>query len=70
MDSTRGHKGFTWRTALRCNGGACVRVAATEYGILLGSSRQPGGPVLSYTPEEWHTFVTAIKKGDFGDSPK
>jgi hypothetical protein len=70
MDRTRGHKGLTWRTALRCDGGACVQVAATERGILLGSSRQPGGPVLSYTPDEWHKFVMGIKKGDFGDTPK
>jgi len=67
MDRTRGHKDLTWRTALSCNGGNCVQVAATGYAILLGSSRQPSGPVLSYTPDEWQEFVTGIKKGDFDD---
>lgn len=67
MDSTRGHKSLTWRTALNCNGGTCVQVASTEDRILLGNSRQPGGPVLSYTPEEWYEFVAGIKKGDFDD---
>lgn len=67
MDFTRGHKGLTWRTALNCNGGACVQVAATEHGILLGNSRQPAGPALSYTPDEWHEFVAGIKNGDFDD---
>jgi hypothetical protein len=67
MDRTRGHKGLTWRTAISCNGGACVQVAATQQGILLGNSRQPAGPVLSYTPDEWHEFVVGIKKGDFDD---
>ena len=67
MDLTRGHKGLTWRTALNCNGGACVQVAATEQGVLLGNTRQPTGPVISYTPDEWHAFVTGIKKGDFDD---
>lgn len=67
MDRMRGHKGLTWRTALSCNGGACVQVAATEDGILLGNSRQSGGPVVSYTPDEWHEFVAGVKKGDFDD---
>jgi predicted secreted Zn-dependent protease len=67
MDLTRGHKGLTWRTALSCNGGACVQVASTENGILLGNTRQPTGPVISYTLDEWHAFVAGIKQGDFDD---
>jgi predicted secreted Zn-dependent protease len=70
MDSTWGHKGLIWRTALRCNGGSCVQVAATEQGILLGSTRQPAGPVLSYTPDKWHEFIAGIKRGDFDDLAK
>jgi predicted secreted Zn-dependent protease len=70
MDYTRGHNGLTWRTALSCNGGACVQVAATEHAILIGNTRQPGGPVLSYTPDEWHEFVAGVKKGDFDDLVK
>jgi predicted secreted Zn-dependent protease len=65
MDDIRGHAGLAWRTALSCNGGACVQVAATENGILMGSSRQASGPVLSYTSDEWRQFITGIKKGDF-----
>jgi len=67
MDRTRGYKRLTWRTALSCNGGACVQVAANEKSILIGNSRRPGGPVLEYTPDEWHEFVAGIKKGDFDD---
>jgi hypothetical protein len=67
MDRTRGHKRLTWRTALSCDGGACVQVAADQQTILIGSSRQPGGPVLNFDPNEWHEFVAGIKKGDFDD---
>ena len=67
MDRTRGHKRLTWHTALSCDGGACVQVAADDHSILIGNSRQPGGPVLEYTPAEWHEFVAGIKKGDFDD---
>ena len=67
MDDAWGNTGPTWRTALSCNGGACVQVAATKNGVLLGNTRQPSGPVLSYTPDEWRKFVAGIKKGDFDD---
>ncbi len=67
MDRTRGHKRLTWRTALSCDGGACVQVAANEHSILIGNSRRPGGLVVEYTPDEWHEFVSGIKNGDFDD---
>jgi hypothetical protein len=44
-----------------------VQVAVDDQSILIGSSRQPGGPVLEYTPDEWREFVSGIKKGDFDD---
>lgn len=67
MDSTLDHKSLTWRTALSCEGGACVEVTADRNLILIRNSRQPSGPLLEYTPEEWHEFVSGIKKGDFDD---
>jgi predicted secreted Zn-dependent protease len=67
MDQTRGHSRLTWHTALSCDGGACVQVAVDDRSVLIGSTRQPGGPVLEYTPEEWHHFVGGIKNGDFDD---
>ena len=65
MDRTRGHNSLPWLTALSCDGGACVQVAADQDTILIRNSRQPDGPLVEYTPEEWHEFVSGIKKGDF-----
>jgi predicted secreted Zn-dependent protease len=67
MDRTRGYMRLTWRTALSCDGGACVQVATDQHSILIGNSRQPSGLVLEYTRDEWHQFVEGIKKGDFDD---
>jgi predicted secreted Zn-dependent protease len=67
MDRIRVQASLTWRTAVNCDGGACVEVAADRDIILIRSSRQPGGPLLEYTPEEWHEFVSGIKQGDFDD---
>jgi predicted secreted Zn-dependent protease len=67
MERTRSHKDLTWRTALSCESGACVQVAADQGSILIGSTRQPSGPMLEYTPAEWREFVAGIKRGDFDD---
>ena len=65
MDRTRGNNSLTWLTALSCESGACVEVAANQNTILIRNSRQPDGPLIEYTPEEWHAFVSGVKKGDF-----
>jgi Domain of unknown function (DUF397) len=49
------------------NGGACVEVA-----VLPGDSRavrdskDPGGPKLRFSREEWRAFTTSIKRGELG----
>jgi predicted secreted Zn-dependent protease len=62
-----GNTSLTWRTALNCNGGTCVKVAATGHTILVGDSKTPNGPVLTYSPAEWREFVAGVKNGDFDD---
>jgi predicted secreted Zn-dependent protease len=67
MDRPLDHKSLIWRTALSCDGGACVEVAADRNLILMRNSRRPGGPLLVYTPAEWHEFISGVKQGDFDD---
>lgn len=57
----------TWRTARTCDGGACVRVAASGPMILIADSKTPGGPALSYTVDEFREFIIGAKNGDFDD---
>ena len=48
------------------NGGACVEVADNVPGVVaVRDSKDPGGPVLAFGPEEWRAFTTAIKAGEF-----
>jgi len=28
-------------------------------------SKNPGGPVLAFTPEEWEAFTLGVKDGEF-----
>ena len=55
-----------WRTASMCNGGSCVRVAPWGDMVLLGDTKFPDGPVLSYTHSEWDEFISRIKCGEYG----
>ena len=55
-----------WRTSSLCNGGDCVRVAPWGKVILLGDTKSPVGPVLSYTHSEWNEFIAQVKRGDYG----
>ncbi|MGD0687368.1 MAG: DUF397 domain-containing protein [Streptosporangiaceae bacterium] len=60
--------GLTWRKAqLSTNNGACVEIASVADKIALRDSKDPTGPVLVYTPAEWHAFLDGAKKGEFDD---
>lgn len=56
---------LAWHVAANCDGGSCIQVAAAGELIVLGDSKSPEGPLLSYSRDEWETFVTAIKHGEF-----
>ncbi len=57
----------SWRVAQLCNGGACVRIAQSGDLVLVGDSKNPGGPVLAYSRDEWRAFVEGVRQGDFDD---
>ncbi|GIH99241.1 hypothetical protein Pta02_12500 [Planobispora takensis] len=76
MDPSR----VTWRKSSRStDGGDCVEVAvvpggpaASEPGsasgglYLVRDSKDPDGPALTFTSDEWDAFVTGVKRGEFG----
>ena len=49
------------------NGGDCVEVAGHLPDVVaVRDSKDPGGPVLAFTPDDWRAFTAAIKAGKFG----
>jgi uncharacterized protein DUF397 len=56
---------LSWIVALACNGGACIRVASQGDQIVIGDSKNPKGPVLTYSRDEWKAFANGIREGDF-----
>jgi hypothetical protein len=49
----------------RCNHAACVRAEKVEAGVLLTSTIPTNQSYILYTQEEWDTFVSAVKAGEW-----
>lgn len=74
--------GAPWRKSSYSsgNGGACVEVAVvpgskegSDYVITMRDSKDPDGPVLTFTPAEWEAFTLGVQDGEFDvedDSPE
>jgi hypothetical protein len=46
--------------------GSCVEVASCACGqVQVRDSKDPDGPVLTYTPPEWTAFVQGVREGQF-----
>lgn len=50
-----------------CDSGTCVEIGACACGgeVLVRDSKNPTGPVLGFTRDEWKVFVTGVKNGEF-----
>ncbi|WP_406312140.1 DUF397 domain-containing protein [Streptosporangium sp. NBC_01639] len=47
--------------------GNCVEVAhLPEGGRAVRDSKNPDGPILCFSPDEWQSFVVGVKDGEFG----
>jgi hypothetical protein len=62
--------GAVWRKSSRSdnNGGACVEVADLGDCVAVRDSKNPDGPVLIFTRDEWAAFVGGAKGGEFDPS--
>lgn len=48
------------------SGGQCVEVASNLPGLIaVRDSKNPTGPVLTLTPEEWRGFIAGASAGEF-----
>lgn len=57
-----------WRkSSYSSNTGNCVQVARNFPGIVaVRDSKDPDGPVLVFTADEWRAFVSGARAGEFG----
>ncbi|MGH3069097.1 MAG: DUF397 domain-containing protein [Streptosporangiaceae bacterium] len=55
-----------WRTSTHsANGSTCVQVAHNLPGIVaVRDSKNPAGPALVFSPDEWRAFTTEMWRSD------
>jgi hypothetical protein len=55
-----------WTKATRSgSSGQCVEVRDRGDVIEVRDSKDPGGPILRYTPGEWDAFLDGARNGEF-----
>lgn len=66
--------GAAWRRPSHGGGdeGSCIEVAVvagskegSDHVIAMRDGRNPGGPALIFTPEEWRAFTAGVMDGEF-----
>jgi hypothetical protein len=67
QQSSREPDGLVWvKSSLSFANGNCVEVADLSGGeIGVRNSRDAAGPVLRFTPDEWHAFLGGVRNGEF-----
>ncbi|GIF74145.1 DUF397 domain-containing protein [Asanoa siamensis] len=57
-----------WRKSTKTQqAGQCVEVAKVGDVVGVRDSKDPGGPVLVFTPREFAAFLDGAAKGEFND---
>jgi hypothetical protein len=59
--------GVDWRkSSYSSNTGNCVEVARNLPGVVaVRDSKDPSGPALTFTPDEWRAFLSGASEGEF-----
>jgi hypothetical protein len=59
--------GLSWiKSSLSFSNSNCVEVASLpDGGVGVRDSKDPSGPVLRFTPGEWHAFLGGARNGEF-----
>ncbi len=53
-----------WQKSTASAQGNCVEVAIEAREVLVRDSKAPDGPVLSFSPRAWSTFIERVKAAE------
>jgi hypothetical protein len=51
------------KSSYSVNEGQCVEVAALTNGAAVRDSKDPAGPILTFTADAWRAFLRDVKAG-------
>jgi hypothetical protein len=55
----------SWQQSSASGGGACVEVTRSHEHVWVRDSKNPRGPALGLTLEEWAVFLVGVQRGEF-----
>ena len=56
-----------WVSASACSNSGCVQLQPSNGAVLMRDSKDPDGPVLTFTTAEVAAFLDGAKRGEFDD---
>lgn len=58
---------MTWRKPSACMdpNNTCVEIEIRSNSVAMRDSKDPTGPTLVFTPDEWSAFVSGVRAGEF-----
>ena len=54
-----------WRKSSKSDFGGCVEVCFVDGAVAVRNSRDPEGPVLHFTSDEWDAFLSGARACEF-----
>ncbi len=54
-----------WKRSKSCADTACVEFHYIQGGVAVRDSKDPEGPVLTFTKDEWRAFIEGAVAGEF-----
>jgi hypothetical protein len=53
-----------WHRSTRCEARECVEVAFLGDQVFVRNSREPDGPTVTFTADEWAAFCAGVRAGE------
>ena len=54
-----------WRKSTFSSHNGCVEVARIHEHVAVRDTKDPSGPILTFTPTEWTAFTAGVRNGEF-----
>jgi len=59
-----------WKKSSFSDSAGCVEIAREGSLTLVRDSKDPAGPILSFTPHEWIAFLSGVRAGEFDQAAR
>jgi hypothetical protein len=56
---------LAWKKSTASGSGGCVEVARAGEMLLVRDSKNPSGPILTFSQIEWESFMVGARAGEF-----